>query len=174
MTHPDGTAVNVQYQYCGTGGDTTCTGLQVFSVDTQTVGGTGGTTQIAPSTRVYYDGLSRAVMSDIQGFDWRTGHWIQTDTVYDAYGRVAAKDRPYFQDDYAPQPGGLCASGTNVYCATFVYECPWPGADGHGAGRWRNDLWLSRQHRDRDQRQQPDDHDGEERSGPERDSKRCV
>ncbi len=115
--NPDGTRTSVSYAYCTSvlvlGTDTSCTPLEMFSTATSTMG-SDGSTQIAPNTRTYFDGLSRPVTSDAQGFD---GSWIRSDTVFDKNGRVVQADRPYFLQNPAQTP---CGSGT--VCATTTYD----------------------------------------------------
>ena len=49
--------------------------------------------QIGPAAHTFYDGLSRPIASDIQGFD---GTPIRSETEFDADGRVKRSSRPYF------------------------------------------------------------------------------
>jgi YD repeat-containing protein len=113
---PDGTRSTVSYQYCsGTNGgsDANCPSHGAFSVYTS-VQGSDGATQIAPNGRSFFDGLSRALAADAQGFD---GSWIRTSTLYDAFGRVSKSSRPYFLAAQNP-----CAAGSGTYCSTFTYD----------------------------------------------------
>lgn len=114
----DGTRTNVTYQYCSGvngGSDPNCPVRGAFSAYTYTVG-SDGQTQIAPNTRMFYDGLSRASASDTQGFD---GSWIRTSTLYDAFGRIQKSTRPYFLANPAQTP---CATGSGTYCTAFTYD----------------------------------------------------
>ncbi len=44
-----------------------------------------------------------------------TRHWIRTDTVYDANGRVQKNSRPYFL-------AGQTVCGTGTYCTVFTLD----------------------------------------------------
>src|SRR5215471_12311072 len=52
-----------------------------------------GVTQNGPGSAVAYDRLDREIFRFTQGFD---GNWSTVATVYDSFGRVAQKSRPYF------------------------------------------------------------------------------
>ena len=108
-TRPDGTITKTTYAYCNGvngGTDTTCPSHGAYLSTTTTLG-SDGTTQIAPTMRSYFDGLSRQIAGDLQGFD---GSWIRNDTIYDTYGRVLKTSRPYFLQNPSP-----------VY-VTFAYD----------------------------------------------------
>lgn len=110
-TQPDGTVRTYKYAYCNGvfgGTDTTCPGATDVS-GCQNIGAyliTATTTtgdlkeQTAPTTRTYYDILSRVVAKDIQGFDGSS--WSRTCSVYSWFGNLAYTTRPYF---YATEYG---------------------------------------------------------------------
>jgi RHS repeat-associated protein len=121
-TRPDGTYTTVSYTYCAgaNGGAAACpvnpgdpahASALAFTTSTSTKGSDGS--QIAPDTHGYYDGLSRGVVGDVQGF---AGTLIRSDTLYDKWGWVWKKDRPYF----VPATGTInpCTDG-NTVCTQF-------------------------------------------------------
>ena len=107
----DGTKSAVAYSYCTgvNGGSASCPTGAAFMVQT-TPYAHDGVTQNGPATRTFFDILSRAIASDVQGFDGAgTGCtatapcWIRTETVYDDHGFVARTSRPYFAGTGTPQ-----------------------------------------------------------------------
>jgi YD repeat-containing protein len=59
-----------------------------------------GVTQNGPATQVAYDTLDRETYRTTQGFD---GRLTVVHTVYDSFGRVASKSRPFFSPGGTPQ-----------------------------------------------------------------------
>ena len=98
-TAVDGTRTQVSYDYCNGvfGGTATCQGGASF-LSTVTPQDTGGG-QNGPQQVAYFDGLSRSVASEVQGFD---GSWIVTLTEYDTFGRVKRSSRPHFTASGTP------------------------------------------------------------------------
>jgi RHS repeat-associated protein len=92
---PDGTSTDYEYLYCATGLNCPANGAFLVRVTPRATNGA----QMGAVTVTFFDGLSRAVASDVQGFD---GQVIRTETRYDALGRVEKTSRPYFRDSTAP------------------------------------------------------------------------
>ena len=101
-TRPDGNQTATSYTYCtGLPTGETCPTNAVFDVIVEPEN-TSGTINGAVSI-TYYDGLSRVVARDLEGFDGPesacTGSahcWIRTATPYDVNGRIQQASRPYF------------------------------------------------------------------------------
>ena len=101
-TRPDGNQTAVAYTYCAglPTGESCPTNAQFDTIATPE---NSSSTQNGPITVTYYDGLSRPIAVDSEGFD-ATGTgcttsapcWIRVATQYDANGRVAQTSRPYF------------------------------------------------------------------------------
>jgi RHS repeat-associated protein len=101
-TRPDDNKTAIAYTYC-TGlptGESCPTNAQFDTIVTPE---NPSGAQNGPISVTYYDGLSRAIATDAEGFD-ATGTgctatapcWIRVATQFDANGRVAQTSRPYF------------------------------------------------------------------------------
>lgn len=99
--NPDGTRMQWTYSLC----DVNCKRGASYFVN-MSVYANDGTTQIAPSQKIYFDTLDRDILSETQGFDGRT---IYREKEYDSRGNLARSSRPYF------------ANGT-VYWTSFIYD----------------------------------------------------
>jgi RHS repeat-associated protein len=109
-TRPDGNKTALAYVYCTTSSCPTLpTGLTAAQLPANvqfyvlTTPETSGGAQNGPLSVTFYDGLSRALATDVEGFDGTgTGCtasapcWIRAATQYDANGRVQQSSRPYF------------------------------------------------------------------------------
>jgi RHS repeat-associated protein len=105
---PDGAETTYAYQYCSgvNGGTASCPTNGAFLM-TASVLGSDHATQIAPTTTIYYDALSRPVAKEAQGFD---GTVIHTDSQYDVAGRLYRASQPYF------------VGSPNVYWTTNTFD----------------------------------------------------
>jgi YD repeat-containing protein len=102
VARPDGNKTAIAYTYCtGLPTGESCPANAQFEVVATPETSSGA--QNGPITVTYYDGLSRVLAGDVEGFDGAgTGCsasapcWIRTATQYDALGRVSQTSRPYF------------------------------------------------------------------------------
>lgn len=114
-TRPDGNKTSISYTYC-TGlpsGESCPTGAQ-FDVIVTPQNSSG--TQNGPITITYFDGLSRVVAADVEGYDGpgttctlAAPCWVRTATQYDTYGRISQTSRAYFLS------GGTAKWNVNTY-----------------------------------------------------------
>src|SRR5262249_5209901 len=105
-TWPDSNKTVIAYAYCSgvNGGSASCPtgGAFVMTVTPQNSSGSRN----GPIAKTYSDMLSRAIATDVEGFD---GSMVRTATIYDTNGRVNQTSRPYFVS------GGTAKYTTNTY-----------------------------------------------------------
>jgi RHS repeat-associated protein len=100
-TRPDGNKTAIVYAYCtGLPTGESCPATAQFDVVTTPENSAGA--QNGPITIAYYDGLSRQIVMDTEGFDApgsscaSSACWIRVATQYDAEGHIGQTSRPYF------------------------------------------------------------------------------
>ncbi len=108
-TRPDGNKTVILPTYC-TGLPTGVSCPATAQFDVITTPENSSSAQNGPISIVYYDGLSRLIATDVEGFDGTgTGCtltapcWIRTSSQYDVNGRLAQTSRPYFKSTGTPQ-----------------------------------------------------------------------
>jgi len=88
VSRPGGATELTTYSICG--GMVSCPAGAVAAIRKRTVSGSG--LQGAPEQWTYLDQLARAVRERHQGYD---GGWINTDSQFDALGRLIKQSEPY-------------------------------------------------------------------------------
>ena len=88
----DGTETNVAYEYCDANCPTQISALVSYKITTTSVK-TSNTSQVSPTTIVYYDKLSREILREQQSF---SGTSVYVQTEYDSHGRAYRVSNPYF------------------------------------------------------------------------------